>query len=232
MGAWSVRRIHEIQKLTHAETYLEIGVNDGATFFDIDLPYKDAVDPEFRFEHEAMSTDGVRFFQMPSDRFFGSHLPRARYDIVFLDGLHTVEQTFRDFLATLVLSHEKTVWLIDDTVPCDVYSALRDQEQCLRERSRLGPQSNGSWHGDVYKVVYAIHDFCPNLNYVTIIDQGNPQTIVWREPRESFAPSFATLEDISRVSYFDMERHAEAMRIDTEAVCLTKLSSVLERMST
>ena len=136
MGEWSVRRIHAIQKLAGAATYLEVGVNDGKTFFDVELPYKDAVDPEFRFEHEGMGTDRVRFFELTSDRFFGSQLPRSRYDIVFLDGFHTFEQTFRDFLATLPLSHEKTVWLIDDTVPCDAYSALRDQQHCYRERSR------------------------------------------------------------------------------------------------
>jgi hypothetical protein len=233
---WSVRRIHEIQKITQAETYLEVGVADGDTFFGVDLPYKDAVDPAFGFDHHGRGDDRVRFFEMPSDRFFASHLPRPRYDIVFLDGLHTFEQTLRDFLATLPLSHEKTVWLIDDTVPSDAYSALRDRQHCYRERAKAaGSLWDLKWHGDVYKVVYAIHDLCPNLNYATIKDDknprqtGNPQTIVWREPRESFSPAFATLEDVSRATYFDMECHTAAMRIDTEEGCLATLGRALAR---
>ena len=227
MADWSVRRIHAIQAITGASRYLEVGVYGGGTLLNIQLPYKDAVDPAFRFETATHATESVRFFPMHSDQFFASSQAHSRYDIIFLDGLHTFEQTFRDFLATLPLSHERTVWLIDDTVPCDAYSALPDQDHSYRQRRMAGVPGD-PWHGDVYKVVYAIHDYCPNLNFATIADQGNPQTLVWRQPRPAFAPAFKGLEAIARTGYFDMESFSAALRYSSEESALLQLASALQ----
>ena len=38
-------------------------------------------------------------------------------DLVYLDGLHTFEQTYRDLCNTLMHAHPATVILVDDTVP-------------------------------------------------------------------------------------------------------------------
>ena len=224
MSDWSVRRVHQVAELTGATTYLEVGVYGGDTFFPIGLPYKDAVDPAFRFNSTGMSTAQTRFFQMPSDEFFASALPRPQYDIIFLDGLHTFAQTFRDFVATLPLSHPRTVWLIDDTVPCDPYSALPDMDHSYRERAKARVPGN-PWHGDVYKVIYALHDYFPNLNFATILDGGNPQTLVWREPRQGFHTLFGSWEAIERSGFFDMDRYAAAMRYTQEADAMARLQS-------
>ncbi len=226
MSQWSVRRIHAIQALTGASRYLEVGVYGGDTFLNVNLPSKDAVDPAFRFDTAPFATDSVRFFQLPSDQFFISAAPRSQYDVIFLDGLHTFEQTFRDFLATLPLSHERTVWVIDDTLPCDPYSALPDQTHSYSQRQKAGLAGN-PWHGDIYKVVCAIHDYCPNLNFATIIDQGNPQTLVWRQPRSDFAPAFTGLEAISRLSYFDLDTYAAAMHFTTEESAIAQVAAAL-----
>lgn len=228
MSDWSVRRIHAIQRMTGATRYLEVGVYGGETFLNVQLPYKDAVDPEFRLNTAFYSSEAVRFFATTSDDFFTSTLPRPQYDIIFLDGLHTFEQTYRDFLATLLLSHERTVWVIDDTLPCDAYSALPHQGHSIAERQKAGMPGN-PWHGDIFKVVYALHDYCPTLNFATIVDMGNPQTLVWREPRAPFAPAFPNLEAISRASYFDMDQHAAAMRYSTEENALAQLAAVFAK---
>ena len=230
MSEWSVRRIHAIQSMTGASRYLEVGVYGGATFLNVQLPSKDAVDPAFQFDPTPFASSSVRFFQMPSDEFFTSTHPKSHYDVIFLDGLHTFEQTFRDVLATLPLSHERTVWLIDDTLPSDPYSALPDQVHSYTERQKAGVPGN-PWHGDVYKVICAIHDFCPNLNFATIVDHGNPQTLVWREPRAGFSPAFRGLEAISRLSYFEIDAHSRAMRFCTEEQALAQLSMALSNQA-
>jgi hypothetical protein len=203
-----------------------VGVCGGDTFLNVNLPVKDAVDPAFLFDSTSFATDEVRFFETTSDAFFTSFAARPQYDLIFLDGLHTFEQTFRDFLSSMAYAHDRTVWLIDDTLPCDAYSALPDPEHSHRERQKAGVPGN-PWHGDVYKVVCAIHDYCPNLNFATIVDQGNPQTLVWRQPRADFAPAFAGLEAISRLGYFDIERHAAAMHFTTEEQAFALLTSAL-----
>lgn len=226
MSEWSVRRIHALQSMTAAARYLEIGVSGGNTFLNVNLLAKDAVDPAFRFDTDQFETEVVRFFPMTSDQFFSSNRSLPQYDIIFLDGLHTFEQTYRDFLATLPLSHERTVWLIDDTLPCDPYSALPDHDYSLMQRGKAGLPGN-PWHGDVYKVVCAIHDFCPTLNFATIVDRGNPQTLVWKQARTAFRPVFSGLDAICRLAYLDLDRHADAMRFTTEEAAMGEVARAM-----
>ncbi len=221
MSDWSIRRLSRVQEVTGAQRYLEVGVYHASTFHAVPFPEKDAVDVYFPFDTQAYASAEVRFHQMTSDAFFVSGQAREPYDVIYLDGLHTFEQTFRDFVATLSLAHADTVWLIDDTMPSDVYSAIADPELSIAERHRAGLPGD-LWHGDVYKVVLAIHDFCPNVNFATIVDNGNPQTLVWREPRADFRPAFSGLEAISRVSYFDRQRCADAFHYCTEQEALDR----------
>jgi hypothetical protein len=85
-----------------------------------------------------------------------------------------------------------------------VYSSLRDFADCQAARAEAGVSSN-SWHGDTYKVVLAIHDLFPQFSYATIIGEGNPQTLVWRQSRRA-EPAFETLEAISRTDYFQLQK--------------------------
>lgn len=202
-----------------AKRYLEIGVARGNTFFAIDIANKVAVDPKFRFEWRGRVTDRIKFHETTSDQFFLAAPPGPKFDIIFLDGLHTFEQTFRDFCNALAVAHDKTVFLIDDTVPSDVYSSLPSQEDAGRFRREAGASKIG-WHGDVYKVVYAIHDFFPMFDFRTIVGKGNPQTLLWREQRKDFTPVYNNLESISRMTYFDMKEQQAAMRCETETEAL------------
>ena len=189
-----------------ANYYLEIGVQSGDTFLNVDIQYKDAVDPEFSFDVHSYANEYVRFFRQESDKFWVSKNPRI-YDIIFIDGLHTFEQTCRDIVASLVYSHPKTIWVIDDTMPSDIFSAIPDIRRSYIERSRAG-LSGSPWHGDVFKVVPFINDFMPNFSFATFMDGGNPQTVLWREGRENFAPIFNNFESISRFDYFNIADHA------------------------
>ncbi len=200
---WSSRRIRQLAEINNAQSYLEIGVNEGHTFHEVNLPYKDAVDPNFLFDVNPYQTEKVRFFREPSDLFWASQNPKI-YDVIFIDGLHTFEQTFRDMVCSMRFSHERTIWLIDDTLPSDVFSAMPNQQQSYRERQRMNIPG-WPWHGDVFKLVIAIHDFLPVLNYATIINSGNPQTLAWYAPRANFKPCANNLETISRLTFFDIE---------------------------
>jgi hypothetical protein len=210
----SARRINALAKALNARRYLEIGVANGSTFFSIDMPEKVAVDPKFRFDHRQHQTGSVRFFETPSDEFFRSFGPEPAFDIIFLDGLHVFAQTFRDFCATFALAHPRTVWVIDDTVPRDIYSAWPDFQEAVRQRRAAGGKS-GAWHGDVFKVVFAIRDFFPTMNFCTVTE-ANPQTLVWFETRRDFKPLFDSLETIPRMSYFDFNRHETELNYCSE----------------
>lgn len=223
--SWAVRRLKAAAAINHARAYLEIGVKDGDTFLDVDIEYKDAVDPAFAFDTHLFATERVRFFSQTSDEFWVSRHPRT-YDVIFLDGLHTFEQTVRDLVASMRWAHARTIWLIDDTLPCDVFSALPDRERSFYERKRMNLPGL-PWHGDVYKVVYAIHDFFPVLTYATITGSGNPQTLAWYAARRDFAPALNGWEAIARKTYFDIEPDIGLFRVMDEDAALAVLRSEL-----
>jgi hypothetical protein len=85
---------HRSQLLNHLivtrgyQRYLEIGVHTPSVNFDrISAAVKHGVDP---------AAHGPVTFPMTSDQFFAELPPDARYDLVFIDGLHLAAQVERD----------------------------------------------------------------------------------------------------------------------------------------
>ena len=120
--------------------------------------------------------------------------------MIYIDGLHTFEQTFRDFCASLNCSHDSTIWLIDDTCPIGWFAAHPDPVFVRKARKLLNIKET-FWMGDVFKVVLAIHDFFPQFSYVTFFGHG--QTVIWRKTRENFNPTWNSLQKISKMCYSD-----------------------------
>jgi predicted O-methyltransferase YrrM len=222
-------RINRLAALRGARRYLEVGVARGQTFLNVEIELKHGVDPAFRFDTRPLESERVRFFAMTSDRFFTEAAPRdMRYDIIFLDGLHTFEQTFRDFCASMPHAHADTVWIIDDVFPSDVFSALPSQQDALAYRKQHG-LTGTLWHGDVFKCVFAINDFFPNFSFRTLRrTHGNPQTVIVNRPRPDFRPVFNDLEKISRLDYYGFWENRRLLRLDSEDAIFDWLDATLK----
>lgn len=185
----SARRLNKLASALKVGRYLEIGVETGITFHQVDCQLKTGVDPKFLFDlarSEELNRHGIcEYHEVASDVFFsGRDRGGERYDLIFIDGLHHFDQVMRDFIHSTAHAHPRTVFLIDDTLPCDVFSAMRDQQQALELRSRysLGFQGN-AWHGDVYLFVLLLPVYFPGYRFRTIVGSGsNPQTVVWFDP--------------------------------------------------
>ena len=192
-------RLNKLAKLNSASRYLEIGLAGGKTFFSVDVPYKVGVDPISRIDQEDTLTGETFCLEMTSDVFFSTKAQEhGLFDLIYIDGLHTFEQTFRDFCCSLRFSHNKTIWLLDDTVPTSWLCAHPDHLFVQRIRKMLRIHKR-DWMGDAYKVVLAIHDFFPQFSYATFPIGG--QTIVWTETRNLFKPTWNSLEKITRLGY-------------------------------
>lgn len=228
MSVWSTRRLGWARDIIKAQRYLEIGVSKGNTFNNFTCAQKDAVDPKFGFDVSGIATESIRFFEQTSDEFFLSpnRDNEPDYDLCFIDGLHTYEQTLRDLMNVLARTNRRSVILIDDTVPNDVFSAQKTPSRVSMHRQRLGIKDN-SWHGDAFKVVFFIHDFMPLLSFATIIGSGNPQTLVWWQRRVSFKPLFGDTEKISRMNYFEMFEQQQYMNMTSEEEARELLKDVL-----
>jgi hypothetical protein len=179
----SARRLQRIGGIANVKSYLEIGVETGATFNSLTFEEKTAVDPSFRFNTSNFAKDGVLFYEESSDIFFSRLEPKVKFDLAFIDGLHTFDQAYRDFCHCLNHAKRKSIIVLNDTIPCDRFSAMRDATACVEERSRATSEERSpdllAWHGDTYKALLLIKLFHPYLDYATIVGDGNPQTIVW-----------------------------------------------------
>lgn len=234
---FAARRINNIARHCGGSRYLEIGVAQGATFFDVDMPRKAAVDPFFQFDPQERLGEDRHFFPMPSDDFFDQFASRPEaedfkgpdgtiaFDVIFIDGLHTHQQALRDFENSLRFSHEKTIWLLDDTVPNDPYSGVPDIEKCKEYRQAAGVSSL-AWHGDVYRMVFVLHDLYPNFSYCTIMTDGNPQTVIWRSlPASPRKPVFPSAEIIGCLDYFSIMEYCHLFMPVLEEVFLERIGS-------
>jgi hypothetical protein len=148
-------------------TYLEIGVSKGATLALAECPTI-GIDPQFEIDRPVVNRKSTCcLFQMPSDRFFENHDPKAMFgkpiDMAFLDGMHLFEFLLRDFINVERHCRRESVVLMHDCVPPDDYVARRNQaDHRLREHSTHVDW----WAGDVWKVLSILRIHRPDLRVV------------------------------------------------------------------
>lgn len=225
----SARRINHLKEELGLTDYLEIGVENGTSFFAIDIESKTAVDPKFRFNVSELGAESHRFHEMPSDQFFETLDRQKTFDLIFIDGLHTFEQSFRDFCNCLMHTHANTVIILDDVYPNDAYSAWPNAEEAIEFRRKAGVTERPlAWHGDVYKTLLAIHDFFPGHSYVTAENRGNPQTFIWREQRPNFATRFKSMEAIARLSWFELQGLTDIYNFMPEQLALSTVIDAIK----
>ena len=199
----SHERLNAVLQHLAGNRYLEIGVARGATFFQVEAGYKVAVDPRFRFDPgERKEHRQETYHPLTSDEYFTQAIGQSDpFDLIFLDGLHTYPQTLRDFLSSMAIAHERTIWLIDDTVPTSAIAADPDLQRVRRVRSRLDEAEDETWMGDVFKVVAFIDSFLPQFTCLTT--EGHGQTFVLPIPRPETKPHFISTEAIEKLDYID-----------------------------
>jgi hypothetical protein len=211
--------INEIQqKQNLGQNYLEVGVEYGFCFEAVRARHKTAVDPCFRFQKWPRYKD-IALHEVSSDVFFQGLSLSEKFDLVFLDGLHTAQQTWKDFENVANHLSTNSVVIIDDTVPNDEYSSELSPEMTYRKRALAGVKNDYRWHGDVYKVILKIVEEFPSINIVTVVDVPNPFTVCWNVPQKLYSPS-AEMSDktYSQVfgggipSYFNPKGRLELLR--------------------
>ena len=126
--------------------YLEIGCDQDQLFSKVKIKNKTGVDP----------TNGGNI-RKTSDEFFKEN--KKKFDIIFIDGLHTYNQVKKDILNSISCLKDEGIVLVHDCMPDSL------SKQAV-------PRYRMSWNGDVWK---AIVDLRQNENleiYTCKIDQG------------------------------------------------------------
>jgi hypothetical protein len=161
-----LKQIHQVRK---PSSYLEIGVETGATLGFAQCPTV-AIDPRFQFIGNPIGQRQETYlFQLKSDEFFTKHdvkkfLPNG-VDFAFLDGMHHFEFLLRDFINTEKYSHRDTVVAMHDCYPVNAEIADRDRHH----DRRVDGMTRDWWAGDVWKLLPIFRDLRPDLD-VAILD--------------------------------------------------------------
>lgn len=211
--------------LYHRPRYLEVGVNAGETFHALRAAEKVGVDPGFLFDIEAAAAADAtcRFHPVTSDEYFLKLCPTGEaFDVVFLDGLHTFEQTLRDLMNTLARTRRDSVIVIDDVRPLGYLASLRELSEFARLYA-VTPGTPDAWMGDVYRLVWFIAVFMPMWSYATVAE-NHGQLVMWSEPRREGEPEM-TVEAVSRLSYADVLLRPETLRVTPLAQVVTAVKA-------
>lgn len=201
-----------------AKTYLEIGVDDGSTFLQIKAPQKIAVDPTFKittkrkfFFHLKNPKNLLnKYFEMTSDEFF-TNLPRTLLnyglDVVFIDGLHTYEQSLKDVLNSLKFLREDGIILMHDCNPLTETNGY--PASSMKEAKRLNLLGwDGIWSGNVWKTIAFLRSTRKDLNlFVLNCDYG--LGFISKGQQEN--PLNFTPEDIRKLTYKDLAENRELL---------------------
>lgn len=207
--------------------YLEIGVASGGNFKQITAPRKVGVDPKPAAPDVAAiisSGEGVQYYPVTSDLFFSSLkdyiLPNGQkviFDVIFIDGLHTYEQVYRDINNSLPLLNDDGVILVHGCKPSNAYCAIGDFKQ-FQEARKNDPTISRAWTGDVYKAIVRlrstrkdVHVFVLDCDYgVGIITKCNAQSnisisevAVESLTYEELASNFEMYLNLKPSSYFN-----------------------------
>jgi len=170
-----------------AETYLEIGVRNGDSFFPILCKNKIGVDVHFPVP---VNHENDTFYEMSSDDYFFYH--PSHFDAAFIDGDHTYEQSLRDVENCLRWMNPNGVILLHDCNPTKA-------EMATPKYIEASPD----WCGEVWKTILTLRTR-PDL-YVTVHDLDCGIGIVRKDTQINLLSY--SIEQIKSMTYKDLDEN-------------------------
>jgi hypothetical protein len=138
--------INTIIKIKNFKNYLEIGCDQNELFSQVLIQNKIGVDPYNGGTH-----------RMTSNIFFDQN--NRMFDLIFIDGLHTYEQSLKDIQNSLTFLKENGFILVHDCFPRTYF------DQAV-------PRAQRKWNGDVWKAILEIRTLEYVDTYVGAFDNG------------------------------------------------------------
>ena len=126
------------------DSYLEIGVYIPANNFDkIKVALKHSVDN---------NRDGYGLYThwMDSDYFFENYVKDQKYDVIFVDGMHTAKQSYKDVINSINCLNDNGFIIMHDCNP-ELEEHTISYNEFKINSEKWGNVYKGDWNGDVYK---------------------------------------------------------------------------------
>ena len=154
--------------------YLEIGCDQDQLFSKVRIKNKTGVDP--------ISGGNIR---KTSDEFFREN--KNKFDIIFIDGLHTYNQVKKDILNSINCLKDEGIVLVHDCMPDSL------SKQAV-------PRYRMSWNGDVWKAIVDLRQNEYLETYTCKIDQGIG--VIKKKRNSSILKLEKNIEDLKFKDYY------------------------------
>lgn len=211
--------LQEIINKIKARTYLEIGVSNGSCFHSIKAMKKIGVDPNFLFStkkgfeyylknirNRRLWNFSNKYYEMTSDDYFrmkSGSLKKVGFDVIFIDGLHTYEQSLKDVYNALKYLKKGGIVVMHDCSPS--FEAAAYPAKSLEDAASLNiPGWTGEWNGDVWKTIVYLRSNHNDLN-VFVLDCDFGLGIITRSNTENVLKY--SKEEIQNLSYNDLKNN-------------------------
>ena len=158
-GPFYIDVLRAIHRHLRPRTYLEIGVETGATLRLASPKTRSiGIDPEPILD--APLGKSVTLHTTTSDAYFAGHDVRAELgglpiDLAFIDGMHHFEFALRDFINVEKNCSRDSTILIHDCYPFDRVTAERKRATVF-------------WSGDIWRALLALRKYRPDLRVHTV----------------------------------------------------------------
>lgn len=175
--------INDLIKKYKYQSYLEVGVHNGATWNKISLSaeQKFSIDPKpVNFKPSFLGT---------SDDFFAQN--KQTFDIFFVDGLHSENQADKDIANCLSCMNDGGTIVVHDCNP--------EKEGYAGDT----PLPTGVWNGNVWKSIVKLRCTNPNLS-IEVVETDFGCGIIRRGTQTLYTAD--TLESWLTWEYFDKHR--------------------------
>ncbi len=146
---YHINIINSYIKRYNYKSYLEIGVDRGNCFRQINCDYKIGVDPD---KNSILTTHYIT-----SNEFFSQN--KKTFDIIFIDGLHHANQVIKDIDNSLKFLNPNGTIIVHDCMP-------------ENEIEQIIPRNNKVWTGDVWKAWMQFRQRADLRMFVFDIDYG------------------------------------------------------------
>ncbi len=215
MGLNRIKIVQAIIDKIDAKRYLEIGVHNGGCFLTIKARRKFGVDPHFQIpkvhKRQAFRRDYRNLFnqyiEKTSDEFFSvdKTIVHKKFDVVFIDGLHTYGQTLRDVENSLEALNPGGAIVMHDCLPPHEAASLAAPS--LEEAHRINPPGwNGEWCGDVWKTILYLRCFRKDVSACVFDCDKGIGVVVKRKNSSDFTLS---KEKIDELTYSELLKNKE-----------------------
>jgi hypothetical protein len=172
------------------KSYLEIGIETGYTFTNINIEEKIGVDPDPKIESS-------NIIKKSSNEFFKDN--DKKFDIIFIDGMHQVEYVLKDFNNSVKFLNKNGIIFLDDVLPISKDEQEKIPINPIYENGIL--KYSSPWTGDVWKFVYyLLLNFKEKIEY-TIFSHQNYRGVVKIYLKEDFTILESSLLTINSYNY-------------------------------